>query len=278
LDCFGYPQAHEDDAERAVLVGREILMALATLNERLEPGHGLCLAARIGIHTGPVVVGAVGSGAKSETLALGDTTNIAARIESAAEPDTVVISGATLRLVARTFVTKDLGASMLKGITEPIRTDTVIESTGVRSRLDASVGKFTPFIGRKTEFGVLADAWEHVMEGKGQTMLVQAEAGLGKSRLCHELREHLTDEPHTWLEGRCSPYTGGTAFRPVTELIERALSFDLADAPATKLQKLSAALASAGFASYESVSLLAEWLGLPEQSGYTALGMKLLRV
>jgi class 3 adenylate cyclase len=140
LVYFGYPQAHEDDAERAVRAGLEILSALRTLNDTLEPQHGIRLAARVGIHTGAVVIGAMGGGAKSEVLALGDTTNIAARLEAVAASDTVVISGATQRLVPGMFLLHDLGTPPLKGIATPIRAHAVLQATGRVARREVVLG------------------------------------------------------------------------------------------------------------------------------------------
>jgi class 3 adenylate cyclase len=154
LVYFGYPQAHEDDAERAVRAGLEILSALRTLNDTLEPQHGIRLAARVGIHTGAVVIGAMGGGAKSEVLALGDTPNIAARLEAVAAADTVVISGATQRLVPGMFLLHDLGTPPLKGIATPIRAHAVLQATGVRSRLDVDPRTLTPLVGRDQELGL----------------------------------------------------------------------------------------------------------------------------
>ena len=268
LAYFGYPRAHEDDAERA---GREILAGLEGLNGRLERERGIRLAARVGIHTGPVVVGEMGGGEKRETLALGETTNIAARLESVAPPDSLVISDATLRLVPGMFATKDLGTPALKGITEPIRACLVLQATGVRSRLATSVGRLTSFIGRQPELGVLIDTWERLRDGTGQAVLVQGEAGLGKSRLCYELRERLSEEPHTWLECGCSPFTTATAFRPIIALVEQALDFRAGESPTEKLAKLAEGLRIGDFADDEAVLLIAEWLGLPESAGYTPL-------
>ena len=168
---------------------------------------------------------------------------------------------------------EERGAHQLKGVPQPVVLYRVVQPSGVRSRLDVSAGRHTPFVGRQSELGVLADAWERVVEGMGQTVLVQGEAGIGKSRLCYQLREQLGDQPHTWLECRCSPYTTGTPFRPVIELVEQALAFQPADTPADKLGKLQIGLERGGFAGDESVALLAEWLELPESAGYTALSI-----
>ncbi len=268
LVYFGYPQAHEDDAERAVRAGREILRALGGVNERLEREHDIRLAVRVGIHTGPVVVGEMGGGAKSETLALGYTTNIAARLESVAEPDSVVISGATLRLVPGIFATKDLGTPALKGIVEPIRAYAVLRATGMRSRLDLDPSKLTPLVGRDQEVGMLLERWEQVGEGEGQTVLLSGEAGLGKSRLLQAFHERLAEAPHDWLECRCSPYTQGSAFHPLVELMEQGLGFQEGDDPETKLARLEAGVAAAGLSAPDVVPLLAALLSLPLPDRY----------
>jgi serine/threonine protein kinase len=194
LVYFGYPQAHEDDAERGVRAGREILREIQTLNPRLQAEHGIEIEARVGIHTGPAVVGEMGGGEKPETMALGDTLNVAARLEAFAEPGTVVISDATLRLVAGVFVTEDRGVPELKGIQEPIRVHKVMQPSGARSRLGRAKG-LTPFVGREQELGLLLDRFEQAQEGQGQAVLVAGEAGIGKSRLVHRLREQLRDTP-----------------------------------------------------------------------------------
>ena len=148
LVYFGYPQAHEDDAECAARAGLGIVEAIRERNPPLEARHGLTLAVRIGIHTGPVVVGEIGAGERRETLALGDTTNLAARLEGIAEPDTVVVSPETLRLVRGIFLTEDLGAQTLKGIAEPVVAHRVVQPGGLRSRLEIAEGRPTPFVGR----------------------------------------------------------------------------------------------------------------------------------
>ena len=269
LVCFfGVPQAHEDDAERAVRAGLLIVDAVQGLNGK--DTAGIRLQVRVGIHTGSTVV-AHGGGASQDVF--GDTPNIAARVQGAAEPDTVLITAATQRLVAGLFIVEERGAQRLKGVPEPVTLYRVVQASGVRSRLEVSVGRHTPFVGRQTELGVLTDAWERVVEGMGQTVLVQGEPGIGKSRLCYELRQQLARGPHTWLECRCSPYTSGTAFRPIIELVQQALSFQPADTPADKLEKLSAALERGGFPADEALPLLAEWLELPESAGYAPLQM-----
>jgi class 3 adenylate cyclase/predicted ATPase len=267
LVCFfGVPQAHEDDAERAVRAGLTIVDVVRGLNGKDAPL--IHLQVRVGIHTGSAVV-AHGGGASQDVF--GDTPNIAARVQGAAAPDTVVITAATQRLVTGLFIVEERGAQPLKGVPQPVTLYRVVQASGVRSRLEVSVGRHTPFIGRQSELGALADAWEHVVEGMGQTVLVQGEAGIGKSRLCYQLREQLSDQPHTWLECRCSSYTAGTPFRPLIELVEQALTFQPTDTPAGKLGKLTLGLEPGGFEADETVALLAEWLELPESAGYVPL-------
>jgi class 3 adenylate cyclase/tetratricopeptide (TPR) repeat protein len=270
LVCFfGVPQAHEDDAERAVRAGLAIVDTVQALNGNAAD-QAAELHVRVGLHTGSAVV-AHGGGESKDVF--GDTPNIAARVQSVAEPDTVCITAATQRLVAGLFVVEERGAQQLKGAPRPVVLYRVVQPSGVRSRLDVLAGRHTPFVGRQSELGVLADAWERVVEGMGRTVLVQGEAGIGKSRLCYQLREQLAGQPHTWLECRCSPYTSGTPFRPVTELVEQALTFQSTDAPADRLAKLRIGLERGGFAGDEPVALLAEWLELPESAGYSALSI-----
>ena len=271
LVYFGYPQAHEDDAERAVRAGLEILAALRTLNDALEPKHGMRLAARVGIHTGPVVIGAMGGGAKSEVLALGDTTNIAARLEAVAAADTVVISGATQRLVPGMFLLHDLGTPPLKGVATPIHAHAVLQATGVRSRLDVDPSTLTPLVGRDQELGLLIARWEQAQEGDGQAVLIAGEAGLGKSRLLQAFRERLAAAPHSWLECRCTPYSQGSAFHPLIELVEQGLGFKPHDDPESKLRRLEAGLAYAKLSASEVVPLIAALLSLPLPDRYPPL-------
>ncbi|HME70904.1 MAG TPA: adenylate/guanylate cyclase domain-containing protein [Myxococcota bacterium] len=258
LVYFGYPQAHDNDAVRA---GLEILTALRTLNDALEPKHGIRLAARVGIHTGPVVIGEMGGGAKSETLAVGDTTNIAARLEAIAELDTVVMSSATQQLVAGMFVVEDRGPQRLKGVREPVTLYRVVQPSGVRSRLDVAAGRLTRFVGREVELATLVDRWERAQDGEGQNVLVLGEAGVGKSRLVYELHQHLAAVPHTWLECGATPYTEGTPFHPVIALVTQGLAFAPKDTATERLGKLEVRLGA--LASPETVALLADFLGLP---------------
>ncbi len=269
LVYFGYPRAHEDDAARALRAALELIDAMRTLNRALTSRHGITLQIRVGVHTGPVVVGLLGSGDRRETVAVGDTMNVAARLQGVAEPDTVVTSEATRRLVVGQFVTRDRGAHTLKGIAEPVRVHAVIQSSGVRSRLEAAE-RLTPFVGREQELGLLLDRWEHVCDGRGQVGVVVGEAGVGKSRLALRLRERLTAEPHTWLECRGAAHTTNSAFATVIELVEQGLVLEATDAPAEKLAKIRRRAARMGFAADDVVSVLGRFLGLPLPEGHSA--------
>jgi class 3 adenylate cyclase/predicted ATPase len=269
LVYLGYPVAHEDDAERAIRVALGIVAAVQGTNAQLERDHGIRLSVRVGIHSGPVVVSEVGRGAQSEMLALGYTTNLAARLQSIAAPDSVVLSGATLRLVQGLFLTEDLGPQQLKGLTEPIQTYRALRPSGVRSRLDLAESRgLTPLVGREQEIGLLLDRWEQVADGMGQVVLISGEGGIGKSRLAHELRRRMAHTPHTWLECRCSSYTMNSAFYPVIELQAQALRFSADEGAGEKLAKLEAALTRAGFPLAEYLPLFAELHSLPLSADY----------
>ena len=208
LVYFGYPQAHEDDAQRAVRAGLEMLDALAQLQARPVADQGIRLAVRLGIHTGLVVVGAMGTGGRQEALALGDTPNVAARLQGLAASDTVVVSDATWRLVQGYFAGYDLGLQTLKGVETPVQVYRVLGTSGAQSRLDVvSPRGLTPLVGREAEVALLRERWAQARDGLGQVVLLSGEAGIGKSRLVQVLQEHMAAEPHIRLEWRCSPYT-----------------------------------------------------------------------
>jgi class 3 adenylate cyclase len=217
LVYFGYPRAHEDDAQRAVRAGLGMVEALGQLNSRLAQERGVHLAVRLGIHTGLVVVGEVGGSMRQEQLALGETPNLATRLQGIAAPNTLVISAATLSLLGGFFAYQSLGTSLLKGFAQPIEVYQVLsESTG-RSRLDAagSIG-LTPLVGREQEVGLLRERWAQVKDGLGQVVLLSGEAGIGKSRLVQVLKEHVAAEPQAWLTPcQCSPYYQNTALYPM---------------------------------------------------------------
>ncbi len=261
---FGWPQAHEDDAQRAVHAGCGILDAMGGLNDRLEQEKGIRLAVRIGIHTGLVVIGEIGKGASQEHLALGETPNIASRIEGMAESNTVAISDATYRLIQGYFTCEDLGQHALKGVDEPQQVYRVVGASGAQSRLDVGVTRgMTPLVGREQETGLLVERWEQVKDGQGQVVLLSGEAGIGKSRLVQVLKGHITEEPHTRLECRSLPYYQNTALYPMTDLLQRALRWQQDDTLEEKLAKLEQMLGQYRLELDAAMPLFAALLSLP---------------
>jgi class 3 adenylate cyclase/predicted ATPase len=264
LVYVGYPLAHEDDAQRAVRAGLAMIEAMGALAISLEQ-QGVRLAIRVGIHTGPVVVGEMGAGGRREQLALGETPNVAARLESLAAPNTVVISAALQQLVQGYFVCDDLGTYALKGVDTPLQVYRVVGESGAQSRLDvASPRGLTPLVGREAEVTLLLDRWAQVKDGLGQVVLLSGEAGIGKSRLIQVLKEYLASEPYTLLECRCSPYHTNSALYPVIDLWQRELRFETTEAPADKLHKLEQMLTRHRLPLVETVPLFAAMLSLPE--------------
>src|SRR5262245_14702883 len=192
LVYFGYPQAHEDDAHRAVRTGLEILNAMEALNNRIEHDKGIRLAVSLGFHTGLVVVGEMGSQGRQEPLALGQVPNVCSRIEALAAPNTIAVSEATYRLIQGYFECQELGEHTLRGVSEPMRVYHVLQESGVHSRLDiASTRGLTPLVGREQEVGLLVERWEQVKAGHGHVVLLTGEAGIGKSRLVQMLKDQV---------------------------------------------------------------------------------------
>ena len=259
LIYFGYPQAHEDDAERAVRAG---LGAVDTVR-RLDV-KGVKLQTRVGIATGLVVVGdLIGAGSAQEQSVVGETPNLAARLQVLAEPDTVVIGAGTRRLVGALFEYRDLGAVEVKGIAGPVSAWQVLRPSVVASRFEALRGStLSPLIGRDAEIDLLLRRWARAKAGDGQVVLIAGEAGLGKSRLTAELAERLQSEPHLRLRNFCSPYHRDSALFPFVDQLGRRAGFALEDPPAVKLEKLEALLARAAPPD-EDVALIADLLSLP---------------
>jgi class 3 adenylate cyclase len=264
LVYFGYPQAHEDDAQRAIWTGLGILAALGDLSTRLQQAKGIQLAIRIGIHTGLVVIGEMGSTGRQEQLALGETPNIAARIQGLAAPNTLVISDATSRLVQGYFACQDLGVQTLRGVAESIAVYRVLSESGVYSRLDvAQTRGLTPLIGREQEVGLLLERWEQVKAGHGHVVLLTGDAGIGKSRLVQMLKEHVAHDPHMRWECRSSEYYQNTALFPLVDLFQRILRFEAQETPDAKLAKLEQTLSQYRLPLEETVLLFAPLLAMP---------------
>ena len=276
LVYFGYPLAHEDDAQRAVRAGLGIIEAMGQLHPSLGQEREVHLAVRLGIHTGLVVVGDVGGGARQEQLALGETPNVAARLQGIAAPNTLVISAATFQLLGGFFACQPFGTPLLKGLAQPLAVYRVLYESMARSRLEAASSTgWTPLVGREQEIGVLLERWAQVKDGLGQVVLLSGEAGIGKSRLVQVLTDQVAAEPRAWLTPcQCSPYHQHTALYPLIDLLERvALRFDREESPQQKVGKLEGFLVQYGLPLAEAVPLFAALLSLPLPADYAPLTM-----
>jgi class 3 adenylate cyclase/predicted ATPase len=268
LIYFGYPQAHEDDAQRAVHAGLEMVEGMITCNARLAQERGFRLVIRVGIHTGLVVVGEMGGGSRHEHLALGDTPNVAARLQGLTAPDTVLLSGATHRLVQGYFTEATLGPQTLKGVAAPVPVYRVLGASAAQSRLDAAAATgWTPLVGRESEVVLLLERWAESQAGLGQVVLLSGEGGIGKSRLVEVLRERVVGEGMPCLVLRCSPYHTHSALYPVIEHLLQVLSWGRDDTPAAKLDMLERTLQVHGLAPDETVPLVAALLSVPIPAG-----------
>jgi class 3 adenylate cyclase len=260
LCYFGWPRAHEDEAERAVRAGLAIAGAVPPL---VTPAGGP-LAARVGIATGVVVVGElVGEGAAREEAVVGETPNLAARLQALAEPGGVVVSDATRRLVGGLFGLEDLGPQRLKGIEAPVHVFAVRGERATDDRFAArQSGAPLPLVGRDLELGLLLDRWRLARGGEGQVVLLCGEPGIGKSRIMLALRERLRAEPRTSVRYNCSPFYRNSALYPAIEQLTRAAGFALGDDAPTRLAKLEALAAQAANPD-EVLPYLIDLLGLP---------------
>jgi class 3 adenylate cyclase/predicted ATPase len=268
LVYFGYPQAHEHDAERAVRAGLELIRAVGDLKS------GTALQTRVGIATGLVVVGdLIGSGTAQEQAVVGETPNIAARLQSIADPNAVVIAESTRKLLGNLFDLQDLGGQDLKGIGVPVRAWAALPPASVESRFDAlHASGLTELVGRGEELDLLLRRWSKAKAGEGQVVLLSGEAGIGKSRLTAGLMERVVSESHTRLRYFCSPRHTDSALYPVIGQMERAAGLAHGDTAQVKFDKLVALLAQTS-TSTQDVSLLADMLSLPNEGRYRALEM-----
>jgi class 3 adenylate cyclase/predicted ATPase len=266
LVYFGYPQAHEDDAERAVRAGLKLVAAVTDLKTHAP------LQTRVGIATGLVVVGdLIGSGASQEQAIVGETPNIAARLQGVAEPNSVVIAESARKLVGNLFELEDLGAQDLKGISGPVRVWAALRSSSVESRFEAMhASGLTELVGREEELELLLRRWSKSKTGEGQVVLLSGEPGIGKSRLTAALLERLAGEPHTRLRYFCSPQRTDSALYPIISQMGRAAGFAHDDTAQTKLNKLDALLAPSS-TPRDDAALFAEMLSLPNDGRYPAL-------
>ena len=266
LVYFGYPQAHEDDAERAVHAGLELVKEVSDLKTHAP------LQTRVGIATGLVVVGdLIGSGATQEQAIVGETPNLAARLQGVAEPDSVVISESTRKLVGNLFELANLGAKDLKGIAGPVRAWAALRPSSVESRFEAlHTSGLTELVGREEELDLLRRRWSKAKSGEGQVVLLSGEPGIGKSRLTAALLERLADELHTRLRYFCSPQHTDSALYPIISQMERAAGFAHDDTAHAKLGKLEALLKQS-LTPRQNATLLAEMLSLPNDGRYPTL-------
>jgi predicted ATPase/class 3 adenylate cyclase len=270
LVYFGYPQAHEDDARRAVRAGLGIAEAIRA--PRPAEGAGERLAVRIGIHTGAVVVGRIGIGRQSEDLAIGETPNVAARLQATADPDTVVISAATRRLAHRAFACQPLGWRTLRGVAKPLELFRVLHETAEPDGSESGDGAGrTILVGRDPEIGLLLSRWGLVKGGTGQVVLLTGEAGIGKSRLVRALRARLAREPHTVLEARGSLPSQSSALHSTIELLRGLLGLRIEDPPGEQRARLDAALERHPLPGTDAAPLLGALLSLPDHGGPVAV-------
>jgi len=267
LAYFGYPQAHEDDAERSVRAGLAVVGAVRRLQAPVP------LQMRVGLATGLVVVGdLIGSGAAREEAVVGETPNLAARLQALAEPDSVVIADNTQRLVGSLFEYQSLGEVELKGLPAPVPAFRVLGESRVGSRFEALRSGETPLVGREEELQLLQRRWELARGGTGRVVLISAEPGIGKSRLTEAFREGLAGEQHTWLRYFCSPNRQDSALFPFIGQLERAAGFERDDTPAARLDKLEALVAAHAPAEGDLQSL-AELLAVSLENRYPAVDL-----
>jgi class 3 adenylate cyclase/predicted ATPase len=271
LAYFGYPQAHEDDAEQATRAGLALVEAVAGVQTDI----GTELHVRVGIATGTVVVGdLIGEDAAREEAVVGETPNLAARLQAQAEPDTVLIAGTTRSLLGELFEYRMLGKVPVKGSGDPVPVWQVTGTSAVDSRFEALHGtNLTPLVGREPEIALLLERWERAKEGDGQVVLLSGEPGIGKSRIVQELRGRLSDELYTRVSHYCSPYHTSSPLYPVIALLERAAGFDRTDTADAKLDKLEALLAPSATDVQEATRLLAAVLAIPADHRYPPLAL-----
>jgi len=266
---FGWPEAHEDDAERAVRAGLALVDQVDALNGSLAAEHNVKLSVRVGIETGSVVIG---RGGGQDADVFGDAPNVASRVQSAAAPDSVVITAAVHELVAGLFVVEDRGAQQFKGIEHPVQLYRAIQPTAVRRRTHRTAARsVTPFVGREDDMRLLLSRWERAREGQGQLVLVIGEPGIGKSRLVEEFRAHIRDDPHVWVECAGERLFQSTPFHAVTQILHQGLGWRGDESPEERVTQLERTLERAGLKLGEAVPLILEMLRLPIPDKYPAL-------
>jgi class 3 adenylate cyclase len=239
MALFGAPIALEDAPRCAVMAALAMQRELLPLDEEVRTRHGVHFRMRIGIHSGPVVVGRIGDDLRMDYTAVGDTTHLANRLQSLARPGGIVISASTERLVSGFFERTALQPVTVKGVEAPVAAFEVTGERAVRGRIEAVADTgLTPFVGRRRELDALQAAFESAQRGQGQVVFLVGEAGIGKSRLRYEFRKWLSDRPHLWIEGRCASYARSSAFHPVADAVRRRFGIEERDDDASALAKL----------------------------------------
>src|ERR1700758_2046442 len=270
LAYFGYPRADEDDAERAVCAGLALVAAVAGL----DVGPGAKLRVRVGIATGLVIVGdLIGDSASQQHEVVGETANLASRLQALAEPDTVVIDGGTGRLVGGLFEYLALGTVSIRGFSDPVPAWRVMGASAVDSRFEALRVARTPLLGRDEEIELLMCRWQQIKRGDGSVVLISGDPGIGKSRLAETAVDRLSDDPHIRLRRFCSPHHRDSALFPTISQLERAAEFRRDDTDQQRLDKLEALLAEANADLSEAVPLIANLLSVPIGNGYLPLSL-----
>ena len=265
LVYFGYPRAHEDEPERAARAGLDIVAAMADLNAAVPRPPGVELTVRIGIATGPVIVGdQIGEGTASETAVIGETPNLAARLQALAEPNQIVVGASTRALLGDHVEFQDMGPHALKGFSDPVLAWRVLSVRDTDSRFESrQTGKSIPLVGRQAEMELLLRAWDGSSQGRGQVVLIQGEAGIGKSRLLEALRD-ATGKDRMWISMRSSQFHSASAFYPIIEHLKRVMDWQPEDSAAGRFAKLEKTLS--GFKAVplaESVPLIANLMSVP---------------
>ena len=275
LVYFGYPQAHEDDAERAVRAALDIVAEMNRLSDGIAVEQDITLQVHLGIHTGLVIAGEMGAGDAREIGAIvGETPNIAARLEQIAEPNAVLISEDTKHLIEGLFILDALGPQRLKGVSTPVSVYRVRETSEARGRLDAMADRaLTPLIGRAEEISLLVKRWAQAKEGESQVVLLSGDPGVGKSRIVRGFRDALEGEPHSRILYFCSPYHRNSALYPLIEQFQRACRFSKNDSPEAKLSKLERVLSDLDLPVARYGPLFGSLFSLPIHERYPPLGL-----
>ena len=275
LAYFGFPQAHEDEAERAIHAGLGVVQAMESVNSTIGERNRITIDVRVGIATGAVVVGdLIGEGVSQQSAVIGATPNLASRLQELASPNTILVSAETHQLVGSRFHCEDFGLHVLKGFSDPVRAWRAICPTSAVSRFEAAHrAGLTPLVGREHEVGLLLERWEQTKQGDGQVVLLSGEPGIGKSRITEALRKRTLIDKPVELRYQCSPYHTYSTLNPVIDQLERTAGFDEEDTAAVKLEKIEALVSRSSSSPEVETPLIAALLSVPTASRYPLLTM-----